>query len=58
MPGPCSQPAGDKARWEELNEKVCEIHFHCNMEEGREHNLITFRMWLVNRGQLTTGKTV
>lgn len=63
MPGPCSQPDGDKRRWEELNEIVCSNHFHCNMEEFDKngepvvHEYITYRVWLLRRNRLTTGKT-
>lgn len=58
MPGPCSQPDGDKRRWEELNEIVCDIHFNCDMDEDKSHELITYRMWLARRNRLRTGKTV
>lgn len=56
--GPCSLRSGDKSRWEELNEIVCDFHFHCKMESDKEHSYITYRMWLAKRGRLTTGKTV
>lgn len=64
MAGPCSQPAGDKSRWNELNDIVCDKHFHCTMEivdkKGNivEHDYITYRMWLARRNRLRTGKTV
>lgn len=58
MSGPVSLPTGPKARWDELNEIVCDIHFHCKMEEDKQHDFITYRMWLAKRGRLTTGKTV
>jgi hypothetical protein len=59
MPGPCSQPSGDKARWEELNEIVCNNHFHCTMaavdKEGNPlvHDYITYREWLLRRNKRT-----
>lgn len=55
--GPCSQPDGDKRRWEELNEIVCNIHFKCVMEANKKHEYVTLRVWLANRGKLRTGKT-
>lgn len=63
MPGPNSLPAGDKARWNELNETVCNIHHTCDMQEvdakGKPvtHEYITYREWLSRRNRLTTGKT-
>jgi len=63
MSGPCSQPDGDKRRWNELNEIVCNNHFHCEMElvnkkgEPVVHDYITYRMWLAKRNRLRTGKT-
>lgn len=63
MSGPMSFPAGDKRRYEELNEIVCNNHFHCNMEEYDKHgnvithDYITYREWLRRRNRLTTGKT-
>lgn len=57
MAGPCSQPAGDKSRWQELNELVCNIHFRCFMEEDETHDFITYREWLAKRNRLRTGKT-
>lgn len=57
MNGPCSLPEGNKARWEEMNEIVCDIHFHCDMDADKAHDYITFRVWLARRGRLTTGKT-
>lgn len=57
MSGPCSFPSGDKSRWEELNEIVCDFHFNCNMDEEKDHNFITYRMWLAKRNRLHTGKT-
>lgn len=63
MPGPMSLPAGDKHRWNELNEVVCDIHFHCEMQEFNKdgeavkHEYITYREWLARRHRLTTGKT-
>lgn len=58
MVGPCSQPDGDKRRWVELNQIVCDIHFHCDMGEEKTHDYITYRMWLARRNRLRTGKTV
>lgn len=58
MPGPCSQPAGDKTRWEELNEIVCDMHFNCKMDADKAHDYITYRVWLLRRNHLRTGKTV
>lgn len=63
MAGPCSLPAGDKARWNELNEIVCDKHFNCNMElfdkKGNPivHDYITYREWLSRRNRLRTGKS-
>jgi len=70
MPGPCSNPQGDKAEWERLNEKVCNIHKHCwphlpyigydkttKTYYDVEHEFITNRLWLVQRNKLRTGKT-
>jgi hypothetical protein len=58
MAGPCSQPDGDKRRWNELNEIVCDIHYHCDMDKNKRHEFITYRMWLLKRNRLHTGKTV
>lgn len=58
MSGPCSQPDGDKRRHEELNEIVCDIHFNCDMDVDKKHEFITYRMWLLKRNKLRTGKTV
>jgi hypothetical protein len=58
MAGPCSQPAGDKARWEELNELVCDKHYKCNMSLLEVHDFISYREWLHRRNRLRTGKTV
>jgi hypothetical protein len=64
MPGPVSLPEGNKARWNELNEIVCDMHFACNMathdKDGNiiSHDYITYRQWLLRRNRLTTGKTV
>lgn len=58
MAGPCSTPDGDKRRHDELNEIVCNIHFTCDMRADREHEFITLRSWLAQRGKLRTGKTV
>lgn len=64
MPGPCSLPAQDKRRYEELNEIVCNIHFNCDMREYDKHGkpvaheYITYRQWLFNRNKLRTGKTL
>ena len=64
MPGPCSQPDGPKTRWNELNEIVCDLHFHCEMQavdkKGQPvtHDYITYREWLRRRNRLTTGKTL
>lgn len=57
MPGPASMPNGPRARWQELNEIVCNIHFNCDMDEEKTHEYITYRMWLMNRNRLKTGKT-
>lgn len=57
MSGPCSQPDGDKRRHEELNEIVCDIHFNCDMDVDKKHEFITYRMWLLKRNKLRTGKT-
>ena len=58
MSGPCSQPDGDKKRQEELNEIVCNIHFHCDNDADKKHDFVTYRLWLAQRGKLRTGKTV
>ena len=58
MAGPCSQPDGNKDRWNELNQIVCGIHYHCDMDPDKKHNYMTYRMWLAARGRLRTGKTV
>lgn len=58
MPGPCSNPNGPRAVWEQLNEIVCNIHFNCDMDINKKHEYLTYRMWLAHRGRLTTGKTV
>ena len=64
MAGPCSLPSGDKNRWEELNEIVCNKHFHCNMEAFDKngnpvpHEYITYRTWLAMRNRLRTGKSL
>lgn len=63
MAGPCSFPEGDKRRWAELNETVCDKHFVCNMRTHDDkdnvvvHDYITYREWLFRRHRLTTGKT-
>ena len=57
MAGPCSMPAQDKMRWNEMNEIVCDIHFKCDMDEEKPHEYITYRMWLMRRNRLRTGKT-
>ena len=57
MAGPCSQPDGDKRRWEELNDIVCDIHYACDMDVNKAHDYITYRMWLSRRNRLRTGKT-
>lgn len=57
MSGPVSMPEGNKARWEELNDIVCNIHFHCDMDADKKHDYITYRMWLQQRNRLRTGKT-
>lgn len=57
MSGPCSLPNGDKSRWEEMNEIVCDIHFRCDGDVEKRHELITYRMWLAKRNKLRTGKT-
>lgn len=58
MPGPCSMPAQDKKRWNEMNEIVCAIHYTCDMDEEKKHEYITYRMWLLRRNRLRTGKSV
>lgn len=63
MSGPCSFPDGDKSRWEELNEIVCDVHFHCwpgkgDSKQFKPCDLITLREWLYRRNRLHTGKTV
>lgn len=57
MSGPCSNPQGGKALWEEMNEIVCAVHFHCDMNADRTHEYITYREWLARRNKLRTGKT-
>lgn len=62
MAGPCSMPAQDKKRWNEMNELVCDVHFHCDMaveKNGKPvtHDYITYRVWLLRRNRLRTGKT-
>lgn len=63
MSGPCSLPEGNRTRWEEMNEIVCNIHFNCHMQDvdakGKEviHDYITYRVWLARRKKLRTGKT-
>ncbi len=63
MAGPNSLPSGDKRRFDELNEIVCDIHFECHMEsfdkKGKpvSHDYITYREWLHRRNRLVTGKT-
>lgn len=64
MSGPMSYPMGDRRRWEELNEIVCDIHFNCDMADVNKkgepvvHDYITYREWLLKRNRLKTGKTV
>lgn len=63
MSGPCSLPNGNKAEWEKMNEKVCNIHKYCWPErpvgdEDTRHEWVTLRIWLANRKKLRTGKTV
>lgn len=61
--GPCSLPDGDKRRYDELNEIVCDIHYTCNGAEFNKdgepvaHEFITYRLWLAKRNRLRTGKT-
>jgi hypothetical protein len=63
MAGPCSLPEGSRARWLELNEIVCDKHFHCDMRKYTkdgdviEHDYITYREWLFRRNRLRTGKS-
>lgn len=57
MTGPCSMPEGNKSRWEEMNEIVCNIHFNCDMDANKTHEYITYREWLIRRSKLRTGKT-
>lgn len=57
MPGPCSMPAQDSKRWNEMNEIVCAVHYVCDMDEEKTHEYITYRMWLLRRNRLRTGKT-
>lgn len=64
MPGPCSLPEGSRRKWAEMNEIVCDVHFKCDMEEydknGKpvRHDYITYRLWLMRRNRLRTGKTI
>lgn len=64
MAGPMSLPSGDKARWNDLNDIVCNKHYTCDMrvvnDEGDviTHEYITYREWLARRNRLRTGKTV
>lgn len=64
MAGPMSFPNGDKKKYEELNEIVCNVHYNCNMQvvdkDGNEirHEYITYREWLSRRNRLRTGKTL
>lgn len=63
MAGPMSLPDGDRRRYNELNEIVCDIHFNCDMKVVDKrgivinHDYITFREWLRRRNKLRTGKT-
>lgn len=57
MPGPMSLPDGDKRRYDELNEIVCNNHYYCDMDEDKSHDYMTYRVWLVMRNRLRTGKT-
>lgn len=63
MAGPMSLPEGDKHRYEELNEIVCDKHFKCDMQIVDKngdlifHDYITYREWLARRNRLRTGKT-
>lgn len=63
MAGPCSMPNQDKKSWEEMNEIVCDVHFHCKMEEFDKHgnvvrhDYVPYRVWLLRRNRLRTGKT-
>lgn len=60
MPGPCSLPEGNKSRWEEMNEVVCNTHYVCKgvpSKNGQPCELLTLREWFIQRGRLTTGKT-
>jgi len=57
MAGPCSMPAQDKKRWEEMNTIVCDIHFNCDMDADKPHDYVTYRVWLMRRNRLRTGKT-
>ncbi len=63
MAGPVSLPEGNKARWNELNEIVCDKHYHCNMavedKDGNPvtHDYVTYRVWLMRRNRLRTGKS-
>jgi hypothetical protein len=63
MPGPCSLPDGPKSKWLEMNEIVCNNHYECDMaavdKKGNPvvHDYITYRVWLLRRNRLTTGKT-
>jgi hypothetical protein len=64
MPGPCSNPDGDRRRQAQLNEIVCNVHFTCDMADFNKkgepivHEYITYREWLIRRNKLRTGKTV
>jgi hypothetical protein len=57
MAGPCSMPARDRAQCSEHNEIVCALHYHCDMDEAKRHEYITYREWLLRRNRLVTGKT-
>jgi hypothetical protein len=63
LAGPMSLPEGDKRRYEELNEIICNIHFHCDMRvldkngDVVYHDYMTYREWLQRRNRLRTGKT-
>jgi len=62
MPGPCSNPNGDKRQWDEHNTQVCNIHQYCWPDSPKgdadtKHEFVTTRVWLAQRKKLRTGKT-
>jgi len=71
MSGPCSLPNGNRDEWNRHNEIVCDIHLTdgkgstCTPAtpkmggKGEEiaHVFVTYRVWLLKRNRLRTGKT-